>query len=79
MTATPASHGFYWRVEGINMRAEVAARSLQAKGFPAITVPVRADRPSSMQVLVGPYPDEAAFAKAKAALEAEGYHPVREQ
>jgi len=30
-------------------------------------------------VLVGPYPDEASLTKAKAAIEAEGYHPVRPQ
>ncbi|MGA2272274.1 MAG: GWxTD domain-containing protein [Bryobacteraceae bacterium] len=33
----------------------------------------------SRHVLVGPYPDEASLAKAKAALEAAGYHPVRAQ
>ena len=30
-----------------------------------------------VQVLVGPYPDEASLAKAKTALEAAGYRPVR--
>jgi len=30
-------------------------------------------------VLVGPYPDEASLAKAKAALEAEGFQPMRAQ
>jgi GWxTD domain-containing protein len=80
MVAPPASHGSYWQVmTGASDAAGFAARSLQAKGFPAITYPVRADRPSLTRVLVGPYADEASLAKAKAALEAEGYHPVRPQ
>jgi GWxTD domain-containing protein len=80
MVAAPASHGSYWQVmTGASDAAGFAARSLQAKGFPAITYVVRADRPSLTRVLVGPYPDEASLAKAKAELEAEGYHPVGPQ
>lgn len=80
MTAPPASRGPYWQVMvSVGDAAGSVARSLQAKGFPANTYPVRADRPSLTQVLVGPYLDEASFAKAKMALEAAGFHPVRMQ
>jgi GWxTD domain-containing protein len=80
MTAAPASHGSSWQVmAGASDAAEFVAQSLHAKGFPVTTCPVRADRPSLTQVLVGPFPDEASLAKAKAALEAAGYHPVRTQ
>jgi hypothetical protein len=80
MTAAPASHGSSWQVmAGASDAAEFVAQSLRAKGFPVTTCPVRADRPSLTQVLVGPFPDEASLAKAKAALEAAGYHPVRTQ
>jgi GWxTD domain-containing protein len=76
MVAAPASHGSYWQVEGIDMRADVAARMLQAKGFPALAVPLNGG-PGPTRVVVGPYPDEASFAKAKASLEAAGYHPTK--
>jgi len=80
MVAAPGSHGTYWQVMAdASDAAGYAARSLRAKGFPAITYPVRADRPSLIRVLVGPYADEAALAKAKAALEAAGYHPTKVQ
>jgi len=80
MTAAPASHGAYWQVmTGASDAAGSDAQSLRGRGFPAVAYPVRAYRPSLTQVLVGPYPDDASLAKAKAALEAEGFHPVRAQ
>jgi GWxTD domain-containing protein len=80
MVAGPAAHGFYWRVEvGSGNAAEFAAQSLRAKGLPAVAWHRHTDRVSLDQVLVGPYPDEASFAKAKAALEAAGFHPDRAQ
>jgi len=80
MKAPPASRGSYWRVlTSAGDAAGFAAQSLQSKGFPANTYPAEVDRPGLTQVLVGPYPDEASFAKAKAALEAAGFHPVRAQ
>ncbi len=79
MVASPASRGSYWQVmTGASDAAGFAARSLQAKGFPVTTYPVEG-RPGIDRVLVGPYPDEASFAKSKAALEAAGYHPARTQ
>ena len=79
MVAAPASHGSYWQLMvDVSDAAGSVARSLQAKGFPAITNFVQ-NRPGWARVLVGPYADEAALAKAKAALEAEGYHPTKVQ
>ncbi len=79
MTAAPASHGSYWQLMVSSSDAAGAvARSPRTGGFPIVTYPVQG-RPGMAQVLVGPYPDEASLAKAKAALEAAGYHPVRVQ
>jgi len=79
MVAAPASHGSYWQLMvSASDAAGAVARSLRTGGFPILTYPVQG-RPGMVQVLVGPYPDEASLAKAKAALEAGGYHPVRGQ
>jgi cell division septation protein DedD len=61
---------------GVSDAAGNVARSLQTKGFPVIAYPVQG-RPGFAQILVGPYPDEASLAKAKAALEAAGFHPTQ--
>ncbi|MFY9728057.1 MAG: GWxTD domain-containing protein [Bryobacteraceae bacterium] len=77
MTAAPASHGSYWQLMvSASDAGEAVARSLRTGGFPILTYPVQG-RPGMVQVLVGPYPDEASLAKAKTALEAAGYRPVR--
>lgn len=80
MVAPPAARGFYWRVVlGSGNAAESAAQSLRAKGLPAAGWHRHTDQASLDEVLIGPYPDEASFAKAKAALEAAGFHPERAQ
>ena len=94
MTAAPASHSLCWQVDTKSPEeARAIAESLRAKGFLATAGKTRLKSRdysygtltstyvtlSPTQVLVGPYPDEASFAKAKAALEAEGFHPVRTQ
>ncbi|MGB9456112.1 MAG: GWxTD domain-containing protein [Bryobacteraceae bacterium] len=79
MVAAPASRGSYWQLMvSVSDAAGAVARSLRTGGFPVLTYPVPG-RPGMAQVLVGPYPDEASLAKAKTALEAAGYHPVRIQ
>ena len=94
MTAAPAPRGLYWQVTAKSPEeAKAMAESLRAKGFPATagktglkgrvysngTLTSTYATLSPTQVLVGPYPDEASLARAKAALEAEGFHPVRTQ
>ena len=54
--------------------AQDMVRSLQDKGLPASLSP----GPNNLtRVLVGPYGDTAALARAKTELEAAGLHPVR--
>jgi GWxTD domain-containing protein len=79
MQMAPASRGSYLQVMiDVSDAADFVARTLRAKDFPALTYPVTG-KPGWVRVLVGPYPDEAALAKAKAALEAAGYHPTKPQ
>ena len=79
MQAAPASRGSYLELT-VSKRdaADAVERSLKTGGFPTLTYPVEG-QPGMVRVLVGPYPDEAALAKARAALEAKGYHPTGPQ
>jgi len=77
MVGAPASHGSYWLIQS-DVKAAYAARLLRDKGFPALAQSI-SGMSGHEQVLVGPYPDEAALAKAKAAIEAAGYHPTKVQ
>jgi GWxTD domain-containing protein len=79
MQTAPASRGSYLELMvGPSDAAGAVERSLKTGGFPTLTYPVEG-RSGKVRVLVGPYPDEAALAKAKAALEAAGYHPTKPQ
>jgi len=53
--------------------AEVVARTLTAKGFPASLAP---GLRGLTRVMVGPYSDTASLGKAKADLENSGFHPI---
>jgi cell division protein FtsN len=53
--------------------AEVIARTLKAKGFPASLAP---GLRGLTRVMVGPYTDTASLGKAKAELENSGFHPI---
>ena len=79
MQAAPASRGSYLELMVSPSDAAGAVKtSLKTAGFPTLTYPVEG-RPGMVRVLVGPYPDEASLATAKAALEAKGYHPTKPQ
>ncbi len=75
--ATPPAElapGTYLQVMSVKQpEAEVVARSLKDKGFPASLTPGPNGR---TRVLVGPYADTAALGKAKAELENAGFHPI---
>ena len=76
MEAAPASRGSYLELMAVMGDAAGAiTRSLKTGGFPVVAYPL-AGRPGMVHVLVGPYSDAASLAKAKAALEAAGYHPT---
>jgi len=67
--------GFYWQVMALKQPdAEVVARTLKDKGFPAQLAP---GRNNLMRVLVGPYNDMGAMSKSKTALENLGFHPIK--
>jgi len=76
--ATPAEAppGSFWQVLA-TMNQESArdlVQTLKDKGFPAQLSP----GPNNLtRVLIGPYTDTAAMARAKTALENAGFHPVR--
>jgi hypothetical protein len=67
--------GTYWQVMAVNQaEAEVVAKALKDKGFPASTAP----GPNNlMRVLVGPYNDTQSLGRAKTQLESAGFHPIR--
>jgi len=71
--AEPASGPYLQVVSVAQHDAEVVARTLKDKGFPASTSPGPNGR---TRVLVGPYDDIAALGKAKADLENLGFHPI---
>ena len=74
-TATEAPPGSYWQVMAVPQAdAEIVARSLKDKGFPASLSP----GPNNlMRVLVGPYSDTQSLGKAKTELENAGFRPIR--
>jgi cell division septation protein DedD len=71
-----APPGSFWQVLA-TMNQESArdlVQTLKDKGFPASLTP----GPNNLtRVLIGPYTDTAAMARAKTALENAGFHPVR--
>lgn len=71
-----APPGSFWQVLA-TMNQESArdlVQTLKDKGFPAQLSP----GPNNLtRVLIGPYTDTAAMARAKTALENAGFHPVR--
>jgi cell division septation protein DedD len=54
--------------------AEVVARALKEKGFPAS---ISQGPNNLMRVLVGPYNDTQSMGKAKTELENAGFRPIR--
>jgi cell division septation protein DedD len=73
--APEAAPGSYWQVMAVpQVDAEVVARALKDKGFPASLSP----GPNNLvRVLVGPYSDAQQLGKAKADLENAGMRPIR--
>jgi cell division septation protein DedD len=74
--APAAEAGSYWQVSAIANQDAVAAmqQTLKDAGFPVVLGP----GPNNLtRVLVGPYSDTAAMARAKTALEKAGFHPVK--
>jgi cell division septation protein DedD len=73
--AADNSEGTYWQVVSIGAHdAELLARTLKDKGFPASLSP--APNGKTTRVLVGPYADLSALGKAKVELENLGFHPI---
>ena len=73
--AVEAPPGSYWQVMAVPQAdAEIVARSLKEKGFPASL----SQGPNNlMRVLVGPYSDTQSMGKAKTELENAGFRPIR--
>jgi cell division septation protein DedD len=72
--AEPVPGETYLQVMAVKQEeAEVVARTLKAKGFPASFAP---GLKGLTRVLVGPYADTASLGKAKAELENSGFHPI---
>jgi cell division septation protein DedD len=71
--AEPAP-GTYWQVVAVpQAQAEIVAKALKDKGFPASLGP----GPNNLvRVLVGPYPDTQALGRAKSELENAGFRPI---
>jgi cell division protein FtsN len=66
-----APAGTYWQVMAVGRAdADVVARTLQNKGFPALVSP---GTKGLTRVLVGPYADRPALGRAKGELEAAGF------
>jgi cell division protein FtsN len=66
-----APAGTYWQVMAVGRAdADVVARTLQNKGFPALISP---GTKGLTRVLVGPYADRPALGRAKGDLEAAGF------
>jgi len=74
-SAPEAPPGSYWQVMAVPQAdAEVVARALKEKGFPATLT----QGPNNLvRVLVGPYKDTQAMGKAKTELENAGFRPIR--
>jgi hypothetical protein len=67
--------GRFWQVVGrTDKRAIDLFRQLQARDFDS---KLHAGSDGLVRVVVGPYFDDTAFAKAKGALEAAGFRPLR--
>jgi cell division septation protein DedD len=73
--APEGAPGTYWQVIAVpQVDAEVVARALKEKGFPATMT----QGPNNLvRVLVGPYNDTQAMGKAKTELENAGFRPIR--
>jgi len=73
--ANEALAGSYWQVMAVPQAdAEVVARALKDKGFPASL----SQGPNNlMRVLVGPYNDTQSMGRAKTELENAGFRPIR--
>lgn len=73
--STEAAPGTFWQVVALSpTEAEVVAKALKDKGFPASTSP----GPNNLvRVLVGPYKDTQSMGRAKTQLESAGFHPIR--
>ena len=73
--APETAPGTYWQVMAVPQAdAEVVARALKDKGFPATL----SQGPNNLvRVLVGPYNDTQAMGKAKTELENAGFRPIR--
>jgi len=71
--AEPAP-GTYWQVVAVpQAQAEIVAKALKDKGFPASLGP----GPNNLvRVLVGPYSDTQALGRAKSELENAGFRPI---
>jgi cell division septation protein DedD len=66
--------GTYWQVVAVpQAQAEIVAKALKDKGFPASLGP----GPNNLvRVLVGPYPDTESLGRAKTELENAGFRPI---
>ena len=73
--APEGAPGTYWQVMAVPQAdAEVVARALKDKGFPATLT----QGPNNLvRVLVGPYNDTQSMGKAKTELENAGFRPIR--
>ena len=73
-TAVP--NGFFWQVTAVANKdsAQTTVKILKERGFSAYLAP---GRNNLTRVLVGPYKDTPAKAKAKTDLEAMGFHPQK--
>jgi hypothetical protein len=65
----------YWQVAGGNVPAITLLRDLESKGFHAVLYPSRED--NLVRVMVGPYSDAQALARAKGEIEAAGFQALR--
>jgi hypothetical protein len=67
--------GTYLQVMAVTRSdAEVIAKALMGKGFPALITP--SSREGIFRVLVGPYKDATSLGNAKTELENTGFHPI---
>jgi cell division septation protein DedD len=74
-TAESMRPGTYLQVMAVTRSdAEVIAKALTGKGFPALITP--SSREGIFRVLVGPYKDATSLGNAKTELENTGFHPI---
>jgi cell division septation protein DedD len=74
-TAESMRPGTYLQVMAVTRSdAEVIAKALMGKGFPALITP--SSREGIFRVLVGPYKDATSLGNAKTELENTGFHPI---